>query len=457
MAGTRETFRTDVTGCAPPEPDTADTDAVGNITPLVGSMTGYSKQVAINIGDAAISGQLRAFLNWVLAGSFGDAGYQRRKGMREPGIWCPYDNAEWAARHGMRRQHMYRLREKAVELGILFYEPDAEDPRHGMLRWNLAFEEWKPLDRTYRRQRYTRAGAGRKPGIPKSNGLRSPAEDESNGLRALASETVSNGLRSVGESVPNGLRSSASNRIKQVTHARSEAREEATRADALRKGTEESVTKETDAHASGAATSAGAVPQGVIATEIVLPKSDPPSSPRSSPASRRTPKLTGEVLEAHRAEQAYVSQVLNAYIQRLGASVKLANPGRERNAAHWFYTAKDGQPVPVEEIMDCYDITKRTSFWRTKPLSLMKLKEYWLEYQADPAEYRAANGGNNGTRTNSGGPAASSTGRTASPRKAEPVIPDPTADGEYAAFIRAKQAARAARTQGERGSHTPTS
>ncbi len=163
------------------EPDASDTTPV----PLLGSVTGYAKEVVRNIRRAAVSAQMKDFLLEVYDRSFSNAGYQRRAGLENPGGSCPFDNASWASELGMRRQHMYRLRKRAEELGILFYDEGERDLSCGWLRWNLAFDQWQPLDTEYRRQRYARPGAGRK-----SNGLRSIAENESNGVRSIASDRI---------------------------------------------------------------------------------------------------------------------------------------------------------------------------------------------------------------------------------------------------------------------------
>src|SRR5579859_1769774 len=201
---------------SPERPETRESP-----TPLLGCVTGYAKQVVRNIRRSAISGQLQNFLLEVYARSFGDAGYQRRAGLENPGGSCAFNNASWARELEMPRQHLYRLRVRAIEVGILFYDADPADPARGRLRWNLAFDEWQPLDAEYRRQRYSRPGAGRK-----SNGLRLSALAANKEIKRVTLACVpdkSNGLRSVGETESNGLRQPAFEQIKLVTPASSES------------------------------------------------------------------------------------------------------------------------------------------------------------------------------------------------------------------------------------------
>jgi len=121
------------------EPDDAsDTTPV----PLLGGVTGYAKEVVRNIRRAAVSAQMKDFLLEVYDRSFSNAGFQRRAGLENPGGSCPFDNASWASELGLRRQHMYRLRKRAEELGILFHDEGASDRSCGRLRWNLAFDQW---------------------------------------------------------------------------------------------------------------------------------------------------------------------------------------------------------------------------------------------------------------------------------------------------------------------------
>src|SRR5260370_10384347 len=105
---------------------------------------------------------MKDFLLEVYDRSFSNAGYQRRAGLENPGGSCPFDNASWASELGMRRQHMYRLRKRAEELGILFYDEGERDLSCGWLRWNLAFDQSQPLVPKYRRQPQLHPRAGRK-------------------------------------------------------------------------------------------------------------------------------------------------------------------------------------------------------------------------------------------------------------------------------------------------------
>src|SRR5258706_4862554 len=95
--------------------------------PLLGAITGYAKDVQQHIRRVAVSARMKDFLLEMHTRSFGNAGYQRRAGMEQPGCSCPFSNAEWARELDMSRQSLYRLRTQAVTLGIVRYEPDAGD------------------------------------------------------------------------------------------------------------------------------------------------------------------------------------------------------------------------------------------------------------------------------------------------------------------------------------------
>lgn len=311
--------------------------------PLLGCVTGCAKEVVRNIGRAAISRELQRFLLEVYARSFGDAGYQRRAGRADPGGSCPFDNAAFARELDLPRQHVYRLRVRAVELGMLFYDADMSDPSRGWLRWNLSFDRWQPLDDAYRRTRYARPGAGCPPGKKKSNGLRSPADEQ----------------------------------IKRVTLGRLEGPSEAARDGALRKGTEERDTEEPDANASGRLASADA-------TLCPLPAAHAQKAKINRPR-----KLTDEQLEAHQLEQQWCREALGELARRLDVKT-VPRVGQQKAAAKWLYRelreVDDGQ----RRLWQCYDLTKRTPFWQGKTLLLSDLVRPFPEYRRDPAGYRAA-------------------------------------------------------------------
>jgi hypothetical protein len=214
------------------EPEAAGSDPSAALTPavkLVGYMGGAAKAVEEALGDAAISGNMLRFLTRVHARSFGDAHVQRQAGMAEPGLWCQFDLTRWAEMFGWQRQNMVKMRQQALTLGILTYEPDPENPGAGLLKWNLDFTQWLPLQDSYRRARYTRHGAGRKPKAhqvqaSESNVLRTPTVDDSTVLRLPARDNQTY----YGEN-SNVLRST----IKRITADRSEGWEQTRWAETL--------------------------------------------------------------------------------------------------------------------------------------------------------------------------------------------------------------------------------
>jgi hypothetical protein len=216
-------------------------------------MTGASKEVLRHIQQGALSAKAKYFLTMIAIASFGNAGWQKQQGRHDPGLSCRFELSAWAQEHGWSRQSTWRIREQMVTLGILSYEPDPTHPQQGTLSWNLDYSQWQVLDATYRRQRYTRPGAGRPrrtegAGQPKSKGLQSA--EPSKGLQARAdverpqeSEQTpmkSNGLQPSGKSnglqkQSNGLQSPSAEEIKQVTSARAENTQEAVSDTAVRK------------------------------------------------------------------------------------------------------------------------------------------------------------------------------------------------------------------------------
>lgn len=98
-------------------------------------------------------------------------------------------------------------------------------------------------------------------------------------------------------------------------------------------------------------------------------------------ASKRTPKYSGE-------EQAYVSALLKGVKEQTSIKGALPTEGKERDAAHWFYRAHDGEPAPVADVLDCYRATKAQDFWQGKYLSLQKLEACYTEYRRAPAAYK---------------------------------------------------------------------
>lgn len=120
------------------------------------------------------------------------------------------------------------------------------------------------------------------------------------------------------------------------------------------------------------------------ATADALPQESPTSGkPAKEPKPKRTPRYSGD-------EQAYVAQLLTGVRAINGTRGALPTEGRERDAGHWFYRANDGQPAPVDDVLDLYRTVKARAFWQGKYLSLQTLEAEWTEYQRDPTAYRNA-------------------------------------------------------------------
>lgn len=397
-----------------PASDTAGAQPV----PLLGAVTGYAKEVVQNIRRSAVSRQMKDFLLEVYARSFGNAGFQRRAGRSDPGGSCEFRNVEWAHEFGIHRQHMYRLRVRAEELGMLRYIPDPLDSTQGRLVWNLAFKEWLPLDAEYRRARYARPGAGRKPkpqeeSPEESNGL----HEESNGLRSEKSNGLheeSNGLRVPTADKSNGLR----NVIKRVTHDGSETGNSA----------------------------ASQAPKEIEEREIDLKekkkKEDHDAAHAASSATQATPskakrprKLTDEQVPHHQAEAVYINEVL-AGVRAFLRVKQLPSEKQQRQGVRWFYTIReDGQPVPVEDLLEWYRLMKSRDFWDGKFLNLMSLQKDYAGASGDLAAYRETVARERQQHSTKGG---TTNGERQQSRRsyAPPAPPDANADGEYAKFIK---------------------
>lgn len=219
-------------------------------------ITGVSKDVLRHIQEAALSGKAKYFLTMIALASFGNAGWQRQQGSPHPGHWCRFELSAWAREHQWSRQSAWRMRKQMEALHILRYVPDPADPQRGTLHWNLNFAEWVALDDTYRRQRYTRSGAGRphkqdqasgagnahpsegQSQPKKSNRLHSPPD-----LPGALPEAKSNGLHMPGhacgsppEKKSNRLHRPAGTQIKVMTPTTAGVPPEAVQPPVLRKG-----------------------------------------------------------------------------------------------------------------------------------------------------------------------------------------------------------------------------
>lgn len=117
------------------------------------------------------------------------------------------------------------------------------------------------------------------------------------------------------------------------------------------------------------------------------PAADPTAVRQHKAKASRPRKLTDEQLAAHREEAVYVNQLLSGICECIKTN-KLPLPGRERDAAHWFYRAgENGAPAPLEDVLACYRATKCSPFWAGKYLSLQQLEGCWVTYRLDHDAY----------------------------------------------------------------------
>ncbi len=126
------------------------------VAALHGVMTGLANLVNEHLGRLTIGPQATRFLRHLERQTFGNAGWHRRAGRNDPGLWCPYDHAAWAETLGLSSSALTHLRTRLMEAGIIWYTPDPEHRGHGALGWGFDFASWKPVQ-----WGGARAGAGR--------------------------------------------------------------------------------------------------------------------------------------------------------------------------------------------------------------------------------------------------------------------------------------------------------
>lgn len=140
---------------APRHADTA------SVVPLVGCMTGASNTISEQLARIDMPPKVTRFLRCLERATFGWAGVHRTQGHAQPGTWCWFALTEWVERTAMSRSQILHLRQRLVEDGLIWYEPDETTHGRGRIGWNLNFAAWKPLQPGYRRWGGTRPGAGR--------------------------------------------------------------------------------------------------------------------------------------------------------------------------------------------------------------------------------------------------------------------------------------------------------
>jgi hypothetical protein len=284
--------------------------------------------------------------------TFGDAGRHRKRGHSE--LSCDFSLGQWAAALELDKSNVRQIRADLEACHILSFTPDPTEPGRGTLSWNTAFTEW---------QRYDHRGRPKRASVVISSGER----DNITTLARQKSDNITTAACLNGDNI--------------TTLARQKAAVDAARAAPLINNKRRIPVTIVTGEAQGAS---------AVAVRDVSPTlfGDPAPSARAGPRRPQKTKLTPEQLAAHRAEQAWCSELLAALRAELGLR-RLPNEGKERDAAHWFYGELQGVEDAVTKVMTCYRVTKRDPFYQTRPLSLQKLREFFPEYRRDPKGYRA--------------------------------------------------------------------
>jgi hypothetical protein len=126
------------------------------VAALHGVMTGLANLVNEHLGRLTIGPQATRFLRHLERQTFGNAGLHRRAGRSDPGLWCPYEHAEWAAALGLSASSLTHLRTRLLEAGIIWYTPGPDRRGQGAVGWSFDFASWRPPH-----WGGARAGAGR--------------------------------------------------------------------------------------------------------------------------------------------------------------------------------------------------------------------------------------------------------------------------------------------------------
>lgn len=309
--------------------------------------------------------------------TFGKAGAQRRRGESEPGRWCAFDLARWAAELDLPKSNLLRIRNDLATCHIILFEPSGTRRGQGRIGWNLAFDQW---------QRYSHHG-GRRPGAGAPHGNQNArkttprpdaeveevehAPDSSDAAESISVITPINQHEHENNhgnnennhhdndesiSVITKTISVSTNSISVITPSTAEAGREAGAGhlQEVVRSEEEETSPNGDARALSAPRAASAV----------APKKRTPREPRPD----------GE-------EMRYVRQLLEDIQREIGTKNALPKEGRERQAAHWFYrNGPNGAPALREQVVLCYRLTKIR--WRGSYLSLMDLEDCWVEFCA---------------------------------------------------------------------------
>ncbi|HKB49712.1 MAG TPA: hypothetical protein VKC57_18525, partial [Ktedonobacterales bacterium] len=144
------------------DPATAAPSQEG-VAALHGVMTGLANLVNEQLGRLTIGPRATRFLRHLERVTFGNAGWHRRAGRDDPGLWCPYDHAAWAETLGLSSSALTHLRSRLVKAGIIWYTPGPDYRGQGALGWSFDFASW-----TSPQWGGARAGAGRPRASPSS-------------------------------------------------------------------------------------------------------------------------------------------------------------------------------------------------------------------------------------------------------------------------------------------------
>jgi hypothetical protein len=336
-------------------------------TVLAGVITGIANDIEERLSQLAIPSASTRLTHRILRHTFGNAGLQRRMRQQRPGFSCEFDLAEWARAMAWDKANLRRALGWLVEHHIIQVMTEPGSGR-GRIAWNTSLGEWQGSQNRGGR----RANAGAPPGNQNArerasvvNLIESPSErghfDRFDGPETIKVTTKNN------QSDHETRRKT----IKVTMPTGPGARNEAARGQAQEYMNKREETIQTSPNGDARGASAGrATGEGVPVSIDSLPK-------------KRAPRYSGE-------EQAYVRKLLDGVKGLIHWKGKLPTEGRERDAAHWFYRAHDGEPAPVEDVLACYAATKRETFWSDKFLGLQSLGRCYVEYRRDPDGYRAA-------------------------------------------------------------------
>lgn len=142
----------------PVAPDAATKMAMAR---LPGGIFGLAKEV--NRRLLHLLSPTEAFLRYLEEQTWGNAGWHRQQGRREPGSWCYLDEAAWAEALDTTQAAIKKTRLRLTAARIITTERIAGHPHLYRIGWNLAVPptSWGPLRRGSTSWGGRRTGAGR--------------------------------------------------------------------------------------------------------------------------------------------------------------------------------------------------------------------------------------------------------------------------------------------------------